>query len=304
VEDWWKESQRAGIKVSTYEGYRATISNFSRLLGHDDARRVTPEDVIAFKDHRIQAGISAKTVKTSDLAALKSIFGWAVANRKLSSNPADGVTVKVPKRQRVRPQGYTDDEAVSLLKAASTFTPGKEHPKVVTLKRWAPWLMAFTGARVGEIVQLRKQDIRQHAGHWVMHITPEAYTQKTDTARDVVIHPQIIERGLAKFLDGAASGYLFMSPKSDDAKDIRGAWRTAKNRLTEAARQTVSDPNVAANHGWRHRFKTVGLEAGISHRVLDAIQGHAPKTQGEAYGDVTLKVIAEAIGRLPRYAVE
>ena len=62
----------------------------------------------------------------------------------------------------------------------------------------------------------------------------------------------------------------------------------------------VTDPNVAPLHGLRHRFKTVGMEAGIPTRVLDAIQGHAPRTAAEGYGEVTIRTMAAAIERLPR----
>jgi integrase len=62
----------------------------------------------------------------------------------------------------------------------------------------------------------------------------------------------------------------------------------------------VSDPNVAPNHGWRHRFKTVGMETGIPPRILDAIQGHAPRSVADSYGEVTLTTIATMMTRLPR----
>jgi hypothetical protein len=60
---------------------------------------------------------------------------------------------------------------------------------------------------------------------------------------------------------------------------------------------------VQPNHGWRHRLKTQGRDLGIDARVLDAIQGHAPRTAGEDYGDVSLKAKAAAIERLPRYSL-
>lgn len=85
---------------------------------------------------------------------------------------------------------------------------------------------------------------------------------------------------------------------------MRGPLRGLKNRLAEVARKAVPDPNVAPNHGWRHRFKTVGIEAGISPRILDAIQGHAPRTAGDAYGEVSLRAMAEAVARLTRYALD
>jgi site-specific recombinase XerD len=76
-----------------------------------------------------------------------------------------------------------------------------------------------------------------------------------------------------------------------------------KNRLAEFARTVITDPNVAPHHGLRHRFKTIGMEAGIPTRVLDAIQGHAPRTAAEGYGEVTIRTMAAAIERLPRVEI-
>jgi hypothetical protein len=42
------------------------------------------------------------------------------------------------------------------------------------------------------------------------------------------------------------------------------------------------------------------MEAGIAPRVLDAIQGQAPRTVGDTYGDVTVKTMAAAMERFPR----
>jgi hypothetical protein len=53
VEDWWREAKAAGRKLSTFESYRNTVTGLVAFLGHDDAARVTPEDVIRFKDHRL-----------------------------------------------------------------------------------------------------------------------------------------------------------------------------------------------------------------------------------------------------------
>jgi hypothetical protein len=48
-------------------------------------------------------------------------------------------------------------------------------------------------------------------------------------------------------------------------------------------------------------FKTVARRAGIAPEVRDAIQGHAPRSVGESYGDWPVDVLAAAVGTLPRY---
>jgi integrase len=65
----------------------------------------------------------------------------------------------------------------------------------------------------------------------------------------------------------------------------------------------VTDTNVQPNHGWRHRFKTVGRGAGLDSAKLDAIQGHAPRTEGEEYGGFLPTALKPEIDKIPRYEV-
>ncbi|MCW6511918.1 DUF6538 domain-containing protein [Lichenifustis flavocetrariae] len=309
LEAWWTEAKAVGRKPSTYESYRNTFVTFVEFLGHEDAARVTESDVVAFKDHRLSTPSkrtgkppSAKTVKDSDLSALKTLFGWAVTNRKLGANPATGITIKLAKPQRLRPKWFTDTEAELILSAALNANLSGDAPQLKAAKRWVPWLCAFTGARVGELAQLRKEDVTQRDNYWVVRITPEAGTVKTNEAREVVLHPQIVKLGFSTFVAAAPSGHLFLSPRSDG--DVLKPLQTLKNRLAEFGRALVPDEGVAPNHGWRHRFKTVGMEAGIPLRILDAIQGHAPRSVSDSYGDVTLKTMAGAMFKLPYFFVQ
>jgi integrase len=305
---WWVEAKATGRKPSTKESYSNTMAAFVGYLGHDDASRVTRQDVVGFKDHRLATinprnglPISAKTVKDSDLAGLKTIFGWAKANGKMDTNPAEGVTIKLGKPRKLRSKGFTDEEAEAVLNAALCLSRGQEKPKTFAAKQWVPWLCAYTGGRVGELAQLRKEDIRRDGMHWIATITPDAGTVKTNEARDVVLHEHLVELGFTAFVKGAARGHLFITPSSSG--DVSGPLQGVKNRIAEFVRTVVPDKNVAPSHGWRHRFKTTGIEAGIEHRILDAIQGHRPRNVAEGYGEVTIKTQAAAIAKLPRYKV-
>lgn len=302
VAGWWKEGEAAGLSRKTHQAYASAMDRLAEHVGHSDAARITADDIIGLKSARLAAGVSPKTVKDSDLAGLKAILGWAVANRLLPANPAEGITVKRAKAVKLRGKGLTDKEAYAILAAASRHQRGQERPKTFAAKRWVPWLCAYTGARVGEIAQLRKQDVRLEGNHWVVTLTPEAGAVKNKEARDVPLHPHLVEMGFPEFVRQSDNGHLFLTPSRSG--DVLGPLQGVKNRLAEFAREVVTDPNVAPNHGWRHRFKTVGLEAGVSERVLDAICGHAPRTVGAAYGDVTLNARADGIAKFPKYQIE
>ncbi|MCB1465797.1 MAG: site-specific integrase, partial [Rhizobiaceae bacterium] len=304
LEGWWRESKAAGRKPSTYESYRNTFAYFSRFLGHDDASRVSVADVVGFKDHRLSTPSpktgkipSAKTVKDSDLSAMKAVFGWAVQNGLLIKNPAANISIKLAKPKRLRSKGFTDEEAEQILASSLRLERGGEHYKTWAAKRWVPWLCAFTGARVGELAQLRGRDVIEQDGIWIIRITPDAGTVKTNEARDVPLHKQLVDLGFISFVQQSDEGHLFLNLKPGQSP--LGPLQGLKNRLAEAARAIVSDPNVAPNHGWRHRFKTIGMQAGIPPRILDAIQGQAPRSVADTYGDVTLRTMASEVAKLP-----
>lgn len=301
VEGWWTEAKVSGRTPSTYESYKGAASRLSAFLKHDDAAAITPVNLVAFKDHRLAQGVSPKTVGDSDIAGLRSVFKWAVANLKLQSNPAAKVTVTRARVSRNRAKSFTPDEVTAILSQSLNHQKGRESPKLFAAKRWVPWLCAYTGARLGEVVQLRKQDVRKDGDTWVVTITPEAGTVKDKEVREVVLHEHLVEQGFTAFVEAASPGYLFLTPRKDG--EVRGVWRSVKNRLREFAREVVTDQDVAPNHGWRHLFKTVGREAGIADSVLDAICGHAAKTVGGAYGGVTLRAQQDAMAKFPRFEV-
>ena len=60
----------------------------------DDARRLTPEEIISWRDAKLET-LSPKTVRDVWLASLKAVLSDAVADRVLQENVAKGVKVKV-----------------------------------------------------------------------------------------------------------------------------------------------------------------------------------------------------------------
>jgi integrase len=309
VEDWWKEAEKTGTKRVTYVNYRNVVLKFAGFLEHDDAAKVGPDDVLRYKDHRLASvyaktgkPISPKTVKDTDFAALKTVLGWAKANKRLPINAAEGLTLKLSKKVQLRGKSQRDDETAALLSAALTYESATKARHTVAATQWVPWLCAYTGARIGEMAQLRKQDLRREGESWVIRITPEAGTVKSNEARDVVVHEHLVEVGFVAFVDASPPGHLFFTPGRDG--DVTMQITGLRNRLAQFARKHIKDLNVAPYHGLRHRFKEVGIEAGIEGRVLDAIQGHAPQTVAGQYGRVTIKTQALAMAKFPRVKLE
>lgn len=294
--------------VATIKAWRRQLSAFVGFVGHDDAARVTPEDVVSWKDHLLHnagkggSGLSAKTVGETYLSALKTTFRWAVENRKLPINPAETTRVRGAKKVRKRGPGLTDAEANLILKATLTPPPPRLSSERALARRWVPWICAYTGARVNEITQLRAEDVAKVDGIWTIHITPEAGSVKNHIARTVALHPHLVEQGFPA-VAGKATGYLFFDPlRRRGGSDENPQSKKVGEFLADWVREIgVDDPDVQPNHGWRHRFKTVSRNVRMDPEIRDRIQGHAPRTEGEGYGDVSPEATLREVSLLPKY---
>ena len=93
------------LAPATEKAWRRYVQAFTDYLGHADARKVRPEDVVGWKDHLLEevgaAGRrSGRTVRDGYVAALDAVLGWARENHRLTIDPTHGVRVRVSKRIR------------------------------------------------------------------------------------------------------------------------------------------------------------------------------------------------------------
>ncbi|MFT5616363.1 MAG: integrase [Granulosicoccus sp.] len=305
--DYVKNRQTLGYMVED-DGRRQALAVKSLIsfLRHDDANKITKKNMADWLDHTLTHK-KPSTISRVYLPTIRSLFRWAVEKDRMKENPAADIRLAAPKTIHNRERGYTTPEAVTVLMAARFYEPKISHygkvleaEKMTAAKRWVPWLCAFTGARVAEITQLRREDFRDEEGTTTIRITPDAGGTKTGQWRDVPLHPQIIALGFLDYLNTIPSGPVFHNAK--DPKRYLYSAKKLSNSIGDWLRvESLVPKGVQPSHGWRHRFKTVGRELGIQDRVLDAIQGHAPRTAGDAYGDVNVKTKINAINRLPEY---
>lgn len=135
-----------------------------------------------------------------------------------------------------------------------------------------------------------------------MLLSPEPGSIKSDEFRRVPLHPHIIEQGFSEFVRAAGKGPLFCDPnRARGVKADKPQANTVDYKLAEWVREIgVDNPQVAPNHGWRHRFVTACRKAGIDAEARSAITGHATKTVGESYGRWPVAALMWEVEKLPR----
>jgi integrase len=266
------------------------MKELSEFLGHDDARRVSADDLVSWKANLLAKGRAAKTIRDSKLAPVRAIFQWAVDNRKLDANPAARINIDLKSRSSEKRRGYTDEEARTILRAARLAK--KAH------KRWVPWVCAYTGARIAEICQLRPEDIKQIDGIWCIAFAAEAGSLKNvNSERVVPVHSALEDEGFLKFATSIKKGPLF-ADLAPDRFGSRGG--TGTKILSRWIRSLgVIDKRISPNHSWRHRLKTLGRRNGLAVDILDAMTGHGRKTVADTYGDFPPEAMLRELSKIP-----
>jgi integrase len=306
-----------GAYVAARQPAKGTINRWRAVFKHLEAEfpaatagALTEGNARAWKDKLVTPRRKAVTVDAVWLPAAKTVFSWGLQEKHVSVNPFVGVKVDVPKAIVLREEGraFNSEEAQVILRASSAIVNLRDaFPRA---QRWVMWVCAYSGARSGEITQLRGSDVTQRGDMFVMRLTPEAGPIKTSTARTVPLHEHLIAQGFIDFVRAQGNGPLFYNVRQASVAEIdplnpeRSPSIKTRGRLGAWVRALgITDTGVGPTHGWRHLFQRIADSAGIAEKMSDAITGHAPASTGRKYGPPTVEGMAEALKKFPRYIV-
>jgi hypothetical protein len=156
----------------------ATLRRWRPVMAELDTQEWRREewDAQGWIDSLVGNGRGKSTVKRTWLAACRTVFRWAVKRKRIASRPFTDVEVLVPRKVVTREtgRGLSEVEAQTILQAASGTVVKDERS---ASRRWMPWLLAYTGARAGELAQLRAGDV--DLTRKVISFDPTAGTVKT-----------------------------------------------------------------------------------------------------------------------------
>lgn len=290
-------------KQQTVKRYTGIINQLVAYLEHDDATRVTDADLVRWHSTLTASGaVSHDTFIKAYRAAVSTVYAYgmtAQGGKLVSYNPAEKLLLEGPKKTQSRPKSFFVEEAHSILRCALDALVAENNYSDINraAMRWVPWICAYTGARAGEVCQLRKQDFIEIDGVQCIALLPDAGTIKTGRFRHVPLHPHLLEQGIWQFAQKAKSGPLFYNAKLTSAQP----WVQTVQILGEWVRSTanVTDERIGPNHAWRHWFKSKGRTAGVDDAYLDAICGHSMPTQGRHYGEFEPPALLREIKKLP-----
>ena len=288
-------------KPDTHAAFKACVDQFIAFAGHNEVSEVTVDQLRRWLEHlKVARGLSDLRIKDGYFAAIKTIFNSARKQGLIRVNPCDAIVPEGKPLPRKREKDLRDGEIYAILKAS--LGPHEEVSQdVANTRRWVPWLLAYTGARVAEMTRLESKHILFEAGVWAIDIQQS----KNGRPRIVPIHRHLITQGFLDFVREREGSPLFF-----DVEKLKGdplvVHKTRAEGLAEWASEVanIEKGSVAPNHGWRHRFKTECRRISMDREVRLYIQGHAFKMEGEKYGFFPVDVTSAWMELFPTYHVD
>ena len=263
-------------RPSTQVSYQQQIDAEIRpALGKLKVAAVVYEDI-----DRMHRAISKRAPYRANrcVALLSKMFSLAIKWKYRSDNPCKGIERNTEYKRR----RYLSGEELGRLTMALVKHKDRQAADIVRM-------LLLTGARRGEVLAAKWDDIDLAAGTW----SKPAATTKTDTEHEVPL--SAAARALLADLrerSPAQAAWLFPASDGKPRKDIKDAW----TRLCRDA-----DIKNARAHDLRHTYASTLASAGQSLPIIGALLGHTTPATTARYAhlfDDPLRKAAEQAGAI------
>lgn len=300
------------------------VGRLISLLGDKDITEFTSADFVNFRDTLLELpkdksqkirslsvleqvekvrndGLQtlSKAVVKRNFNLVSSFFTFAVELGLISDNPALKVKPpKITKKTEVEEDRGFSPEEVSKLFKLPLFNKPTEPKKYGLTSYWVPLLCRYTGARSGEILQLRKADITVDPDgiHYInVRRGTGQYVKNNSSLRHIPIHDHLIELGFLDYVS-KADEWLFPEVPLD-------RYGSKVPYFTKWWKKVIEDQGIEVaqpTHAFRHTFKTELRTIGTSDKVNDSITGHASGSVGDRYGTVYMQTKLDVINQIPK----
>ncbi|MEZ5850387.1 MAG: tyrosine-type recombinase/integrase [Hyphomicrobiaceae bacterium] len=251
----------------TVSRMRTYVARFVESAGDLAPADCTRAHVIAFRDHLEAKGETRSNV-AQHLSSLHRLFAIGVSENVVASNPVTGV--KAGKSSRFSDddgkQAFTGVQVKTILDASAQLTG-----RYARDAAWIIRLLAYHGARSGEIVQLRARDVTVSAGVPILRITDEVGSLKNRfSKRDIPIHAQCLD--IVNHAQSLQPDDWLFSSFADSPDRALGFQRFASRFIRKNV--GISDPGLTM-HSLRHTWRTAAREIDMPLPVSMVIMGHS-----------------------------
>lgn len=271
---WWTEQTRGANEPRL----RAFAEWAPRAQQLDE---VTPPVIAQYRSH-LQGSqwrgkpLSPVTVN-KHLIVVGALFTWGTGMGFCTDNPTAAIRVKAD-----------DEDAID-----KRLPVPQEHIEAVAGLGLLPKIMAYTGARNTEVIQLRAMDVREIDGVLCIDLkTRDAGQRRKSKAarRFIPVHPNLRPDLMARIQNASPEDRLSTDPRHD-----AGVFKSFNNQIKRI---------TGGNHtlyGLRHAWVVAMKSVKSDREHMMYLLGHSPKAlMDSTYGTPpTMPELAETIAALP-----
>jgi integrase len=232
--------------------------------------------------------------------------GWAVENpREGLIIPIKPTSKSVVRREFRPPELETAFTSHLFNKCGGSGKEAKAGKvEIRDYRYWLPLVALYTGARLAELCQLEKTNLRQDGEIWYLEITEVSDDDDADekslktegSMRNVPVHHVLIEKGFIAYAQAGTKPHIFTSRYATQRKlshEYSKWFGRYLDKIGLVAREIVY-------HSFRHNFITACRSANIIKEVRENFTGHKPQDVSGKYGshDRLMDYLKEEIDRV------
>ncbi|KQA27653.1 integrase [Vibrio metoecus] len=295
VEDYINEKEVSGSWTAATLGTKAAtvrklVSYFEACSLQDKPiDQITRQDLLEVRTALSNDGLKLSTVN-GQIRNIVAVFKYAELLDVIPKSPA--VKLLLKDRENKDSKALTESEVNNVLSyfKHGYFTEAKRSKKTIEAMKfikWIPQLAAITGARLNEILQLRKGDIKQSDNGlcWFIDINDKGdnVLKNKSSARIVPLVNGAYGFDLELFLNEVVNT---CNDDSDNIFRLKNSDRQLNSikigKLLKAYRDNHSEaPETLTMHSFRHTMATLCLNKKMPESFAKEILGH---TQSITYG--------------------
>jgi integrase len=237
-----------------------------------DIRNISSSTIDDFVMKIRQSNHGVKTVNHI-LTAIKTIFGHAMQNGFIETNPAEGIR---PFKNTAKEKGIFT--RIELKKLFASFGQSEIWPNPMHFLINA--IAAMTGMRLGEILALRPENIINNTIS-VEHSWNRLEGLKcTKTGKNRIVPiPHELGMAIYKYIsNNHVTEYIFSANNGKKPVDHKAVYKHFWTALAKIGiDRNIRQARNISFHSFRHTFNTMLLEAGVHPETLRLITGHSAK---------------------------